>query len=432
VLARHFTVGETYFLRDRETFTFLAEQILPEIIRARQFSERRLRIWSAGCATGEEPYSIAILLRQTIPDIEKWNITILGTDINSAFLRRAAQGIYTEWSFRGQHAELRARHFTEVTNGRYQILSPLQRLVSFAALNLAADPYPALWSSTYAMDVIFCRNVLMYFTPAQAQKAVRSLHRSLVDGGWLIVGASEASQNLFDGFMAVRTPWATFYRKARAAPTARIPVAELAGQPATVQPDPFYPPDFSEGLGEQCEATAETVDVTEALIARDIPSAIHEATRIPSASPAEVPCTEATSAPKNAADWLSLARLRANQGRLAEALALSEQALAADKLNPASHYLHASILLECGALREAAKHLRQALYLDPQFVLAHVALGTQARREGKGLEATKHFENALALLRARRPEELVREAEGITAGRLEEIVRATLRSEGAR
>jgi chemotaxis protein methyltransferase CheR len=429
VLARHFTVGETYFLRDRETFTSLAEQILPEIIGARQFGERRLRIWSAGCATGEEPYSIAILLQQAIPDIEKWNLTILGTDVNPAFLQRAAQGIYTEWSFRGQHAELRARYFTAVANGRYQILPQLQRMVSFALLNLAEDSYPALWSGTYAMDVIFCRNVLMYFTPAQAQKAVRNLHRSLVDGGWLIVGASEASQTLFDGFMAVRMPWATFYRKAIPSPITRIPVAELAGQPATLQPDHFLPPNLSNEPGEPTEAASGEVVASEALTARDFPSAIQEATRTPFVSPVEVPCPEATSALKNAADLLSPARHCANQGRLAEALALCEQALAADKLNPASHYLHASILLECGASREAAKFLRKALYLDPRFVLAHVALGTQARREGKAQEATKHFENALALLSTYRPEEIVPEAEGMTAARMQEILRATLHCE---
>jgi len=134
--------------------------------------------------------------------------------------------------------------------------------------------------------------------------------------------------------------------------------------------------------------------------------------------------------PEEASDLISRARASANEGRLAEGLALSEKAVVADKLNPVCHYIRAVILLECGAIREAAKCLRQTLYLDARLVVAHVALGTYARREGKIRESTRHFENALSLLRSYRPEEFVPEAEGITARRMEEILQATLRSEG--
>jgi chemotaxis protein methyltransferase CheR len=127
-----------------------------------------------------------------------------------------------------------------------------------------------------------------------------------------------------------------------------------------------------------------------------------------------------------------LARASANQGRLSDALAWCEKAVAADRLNPVCHYLRSVILLECGAIREAVKCLRQTLYLDRRFVLAHVGLGTHARREGRFQESTKHFENALSLLRTYRPEDFVPEAEGMTVKRMEEILQATLRGEGAR
>ncbi|HUF80183.1 MAG TPA: CheR family methyltransferase, partial [Burkholderiales bacterium] len=119
VLASHLTVGETYFFRDKNSFAALEEHILPELLRARRGSEQRLRIWCAGCCTGEEPYSVAMVLDRLIPDPEAWNLTILATDINPRFLRKAAEGIYGEWSFRGTPEWVRERYFTRRRDGRY-------------------------------------------------------------------------------------------------------------------------------------------------------------------------------------------------------------------------------------------------------------------------------------------------------------------------
>ena len=101
ILASHLTVGETYFFREKRSFEVLEEHILPVLLRARGDTEARLRIWSAGCCTGEEPYSIAMLIDRLIPNAAKQNITILATDINPRFVRKAADGVYGEWSFRG-------------------------------------------------------------------------------------------------------------------------------------------------------------------------------------------------------------------------------------------------------------------------------------------------------------------------------------------
>jgi chemotaxis protein methyltransferase CheR len=116
-LASHLTVGETYFFRDGNTFSALEERILPELLRERREAGRRLRIWCAGCCTGEEPYSIAMLLDRLLPDAEAWNITILGTDINPHFLRKAGDGVYGEWSFRDAPAWVRDRYFVRRRDG---------------------------------------------------------------------------------------------------------------------------------------------------------------------------------------------------------------------------------------------------------------------------------------------------------------------------
>jgi chemotaxis protein methyltransferase CheR len=172
VLASHLTIGETYFFRDKQTLAALTENILPGLIRTRRGSEQRLRLWSAACCSGEEPYTLAILLHQLLPDIADWHVTIRATDINPGFLRKAQTGVYGEWSFRNAPAALKARYFTRAADGRYAVNSEIRDLVSFAHLNLVDDVYPSPVTDTNAMDLICCRNVLMYFTAAQIERVI--------------------------------------------------------------------------------------------------------------------------------------------------------------------------------------------------------------------------------------------------------------------
>ena len=211
ILAGHLTVGETYFFREKRSFETLEREVLPELIRARR-SERRLRIWSAGCCTGEEPYSIAMLLSRMI-DPREWNVTILGTDINPRFLRKAAEGVYTKWSFRDTPSRIREEYFEAVEENRFAISPVIKKMVGFSYLNLAEDAFPSLSNNTNGMDLIFCRNVMMYFTPEQMRRTIRQLHRSLVDGGWLLVSPTEASHTLFAEFATVPFSGITLYQK---------------------------------------------------------------------------------------------------------------------------------------------------------------------------------------------------------------------------
>ena len=213
ILASHLTVGETYFFRDKRSFEILEEHILPELIRSRRGTEQRLRIWSAGSATGEEPYSIAILLNKIIPDLKDWNVTILATDINPHFLQRASEGTYSEWSFRDTPRWLKERYFKKTEASRFEIRTPVKQMVTFSYLNLAEDTYPSFLNNTNAMDIIFCRNVLMYLAPERARRVIRNLYRSLVDGGWLIVSPSETSHVLFSQFVTVNFPSVILYKK---------------------------------------------------------------------------------------------------------------------------------------------------------------------------------------------------------------------------
>jgi chemotaxis protein methyltransferase CheR len=428
ILASHLTIGETYFFRENRAMEFFAEQILPELIHSRRGTDPRLRIWSAGCCTGEEPYSIAIALSQALPDLRDWHITVLATDINPQFLQKAVAGVYSEWSFRGVPAWIQERYFRKRNqDGRFEILPAIRKMVTFAQLNLAKDAYPSLTNNTNAMDVIFCRNVLMYLVPERARQVVQNLHRSLVEGGWLIVSPTEASSELFSQFVTVNRPRAILYKKdSRKSPgLAAFPSQQPSADSLTPQAPPLEPvakPGLKAMLPRagQRESTAELqpslYQEVLALYAQGQYGQIveHVARFLPGQ--------------EESALMTLLARAYANQGQLKQALAWCDRAIAADKLDPSLHYLRATILQEQNQIDEAVASLKRALYLDPNFVLAYVAMGNLALRQENLREAAKSFDNALSLLSAYRPEDMLPESEGITAGRLREVIQFSLHS----
>jgi chemotaxis protein methyltransferase CheR len=418
VLARHLTIGETYFFREKKTLDALVERILPAIIVARRNGSRRLRLWSAACCTGEEAYTLAILLQQVIPDFADWQVSILATDLNERFLQKAAAGVYGEWSFRDAPPWLKERYFRRTPEGQYAIVPGIKKLVTFAQLNLVEDVFPSLSTETNAMDIIFCRNVLMYFSLPQARKVVDNLRRALVDDGWLAVSPSESSQVLFADFATVNFPGVIVYRKgpvkmpgASAAPGWGPPVFSEPALPVFAPPPPLPVPVIKREV-TPAKALVSPLDIASAHFAQGRYADAAETLLAALAAPA-APSAEAFSL---------LARALANQGRLPEALAWCERWLAAAKLEPAAHYLRAMVLQELGEPAQARASLQRAIYVNPQFILGHFAMGNLARDTGRPAEAEKHFVNALDLLRHCEPDAPLPEAEGLTAGRLTEII----------
>ena len=193
--------GETHFFRNAAQFDALYSQVLPQIIERRR-ALRTLRIWSAGCASGAEPCSIAILLQELLPDVDEWSITILGTDINTEALDRARKAIYSTWAFREQRARQWQSRYFRRKGDRYELVPEVRHMVTFAQLNLARDNYPAYETNTMFMDLILCRNVTIYFTESVTKRVIERLHDALVGGGWLVVGHSEHSLTTYHRFQA--------------------------------------------------------------------------------------------------------------------------------------------------------------------------------------------------------------------------------------
>jgi chemotaxis protein methyltransferase CheR len=425
-LVNHLTVGETYFFREPRSFEVLAGHLLGSFARSRRGDRRRLRIWSAACCTGEEAYSIAISLVQTIPDWREWNITVLATDINPHFLCKAEAGVFGPWSFRNTPAELKEQFFRAIANGRLEVVPEIKRLVNFTQLNLVEDEYPSQANHTDAMDVIFCRNVLMYFTPAQARKVIENLCRAQADDGWLVVSPSELALVKSPAYRAENFDGTILYQKRSCRPVelaAASAVADAMELPrgdaaketirsvAAPMPSPITLFHYSAEKLERIERPADPYAQAEALYAAgDYETA------------ADLVGTLLSIRPNAPAILSLLAHSLANQGKLKEALHCCDQWIAADKLNPASHYLRSVILREQNSTLGAIESLRKAIYLDPRFVLAHFALGSISRGCGHVGEAGRHMANALQSLRSCRPTDLLPESDGITAGRLAEII----------
>lgn len=447
----YITIGETHFFRDEKLFRLLESEILPELIASRASNGRWIRIWSAGCATGEEPYSVAIVLSKLIEDMSSWNVTILATDINTRFLEKAKQGVYSSWSFRSVSPRFIDRYFVQVSQSS-EILPEFRKMVSFERLNLAKDAFPLLANNTFAMDVIFCRNVLMYFTESFQQHVVEKLCDCLVDGGSLIVTPAEAAIIRHPQLVQECRGGAIIFRKIpkRAVlqeknpfiweltlPAMTHPEPVTAWQPAALSPDltstsepvvspppsPPATPDAEMDTLNSCEGKSNTY--RDALQYYESGQYLEVVDRLTT-----VLADPALDLGERCASMTLLCKAYANLGDLSSALEWSEKTVSMDKLNARSHYFHGSLLQELGRLQEAVVSMNKAVFLDPDLVVAHFALGNIFRQLGKPKESERHFRTALVILSAQDEHDVVPASDGLTAGRLTEIIVSTSRKEG--
>ncbi len=191
------TTNETYFYREEFQLRTFTEEILPEIKIRKEAAgeEKKLRIWSAGCSTGEEPYTIAMLLLDKL-DFRDWQIEIIGTDISHRVLQVARKGVYGDTSFRSTEESVRKRFFTPV-EGKYRVNDNVRNLVSISHLNLFDSSRVSLLGK---MDAIFCRNVIIYFDLAAKKKVIESFYQRLRPEGFLLLGHSESLMNITSAF----------------------------------------------------------------------------------------------------------------------------------------------------------------------------------------------------------------------------------------
>jgi chemotaxis protein methyltransferase CheR len=207
-LIERITIPETFFLRDKGQFRLLKHKLLPDLI-ARNRHKRSLKIWSAGCSTGEEPYSLALLVQQLLPDYQQWQLLILGSDINQQVLEKARAGVYSHWSLRGVEADF-LKHF-QVKGDFLYLNDNIKNSVTFQQINLVKDRFP--FDGISGMDLILCRNVFIYFTHEAINATLTKFRHSLNEQGYLLTGHGELCQQALHDLDTLNFPESIVYQK---------------------------------------------------------------------------------------------------------------------------------------------------------------------------------------------------------------------------
>jgi chemotaxis protein methyltransferase CheR len=412
-IAPYFTVGETYFMREQPVFDALRDRILPNLLfQRRKNNHLQIKIWSAGCSTGEEPYSIAILLKELIPDLQDWKITILGTDVNAMALQKAKSGIYTDWSFRRLDENIKKKYFRSIGKKTFEILPEIKSMVVFNELNLADLNFPTVHNGTYQCDIIMCRNVLYYFSETKRYQILDKLCLSLADEGWLINSPSESYTRFLTDLQAYFFPGAICYRK-----------IDPTTKPKNVEPliDRFIvlktnnKPNLAQFSETKAHLNLRDTELFTQRKKTEIPKQSH-LSRVKKISSAP---GRQSSAPEQQSSEVLLrqAKLAADGGKYTEAEQLCEKVIASDPINAAAYYLSGVIQAEQSRLEPAVELIQKALFLDPNMVLAHIALGNLFAQLNKADKARLHFRNAQKLLQQLN-EDMVFELSDMTAGEL--------------
>jgi chemotaxis protein methyltransferase CheR len=452
------TVGETYFFREPGQFEFLRRTALPEI-RRRRGDGHAIRAWSAGCASGEEAYSLAMLLdREGLAG----PIPVLATDISRAALAKARRAVYTDWSLRGDGSAA-ARPYLRSEGGRHVVVEAIRHRVVFESLNLALDAYPSYATGTCGIDLILCRNVLIYLDPETVRAVARRLLACLAEGGWLVVASSDPPLAELAPFEVVVAEQGLFYRRPATATVATVPAPggaihsasfphegggpgwgtseppgarPLAPAPSTPHPDPL-----PRGGRERESSARNGVGQSRGKPRPPEPQGGRRSGGPAPGGAARPERDEALAAAiAEARDDLA----RGDYGRAsertrgldrdAEAAAVHVRALA--NLDPARaehaciaalgihpfsaelSHLRAVLLVSLGRDAEAARAARRVIYLDRSLAIAHFLLGSILCRGGDRAGAWRAFRNAHDLCAALPPEAPLPLSDGEPAGRL--------------
>ena len=401
-LVSELTVGETYFFREPLQFQRISREVIPALRHLRG-PRHHLRVWSAGCASGEEAYSLAMVLDQ---EGLGESAHILGTDISSKALAKARQGSYGEWSLRGPGKA--ALPYLQVAGKEYRLTEKIRRRVIFEHLNLARDTYPSLVSGTWGMDLILCRNVLIYFDRETIRQVALRLYQSLAPGGWLIAASSDPPlwQDAPFEVRACADKGLVYRRSSKEMPCepeapAREQPEEKFGEPEITARE--QSPEVPVPIPALALRTPKRDQARQAFAGGDYPAAVRMLE-------------------DDSAEEAILLRVRALSNL---DVALAEQACAKETtrypLSAEFHYVHAVLLLNLGRAAEAARALRRVLYLDRTLAVAHFTLGTVLRGLGEKQGARRAFRNACDLCSQRPADELLPLGEGESAGRLAEL-----------
>jgi chemotaxis protein methyltransferase CheR len=431
-LTSELTVGETYFLRHIEQFRAFVDVVVPD-----RLARGRLRVLSAGCSSGEEPYTLAMLLRESHPG---QSFEIHAVDVNAESIARARRGRYSRWSLRATSPEIEQRWFQH--DGRDLVLaSDLRARVTFAAANLLDD---ATLGAREHWDVVFCRNVLMYFTEAQADAVISRLARAIAPGGYLFLGHAETLRDRTSDFALCHTHGAFYYQRHPAS------VAGIETMPPIADGYPPAADALDPGWYHHIHAATQRVNAMVSVALDDNLGSIRcQGAVSPPASPPpdlaairELLTQERFGEALDQLDRLEpttagdreVATLRAlvltHAGRFADARAACRELLAIEPTSAGANYLLALCCDSTGDSEGAAQLAQNAAELDPSFAMPRVHLGLLARRVGAREIAARELTRAIMLLEREAPVRLELYGGGFSRQALLAMCRAELAAIG--
>lgn len=389
-LLQFLTVGETYFFRYPAHFAALRERFNPP-----PPIDRPIRIWSAGCSTGEEPYSIAITLMEALPDWRDRDIRIIATDINNRSLKLAREGVYSPWSLRITQGEQIGRYFDRVGQS-FLIRDEVKKLVHFRHLNLSGPGHDEMWHELSELDAIFCRNVLIYFTPQAADQVLRRLADALKISGQLFLGHAETLLQ-HDSEMEIRRQGKTFFYLKSGPRTPQTPqpppcakpvqqaMPAVSPVPAQAAPKAVSPPPPA-ACAPPLPAPLDVEAARELFDQEEFDRAQELLDRILAEDPA------------NAAALVLVAFIQAGKGELQQALKTCSRVLELNDLLPEAYFLKGVILDAEDRLAEAADEYRKAILLEHEFVMPRYHMGRLHLRLGRQAEAAREIRNSIRIL----------------------------------
>lgn len=428
------TTGETYFFRDRGQLDLIKETILPEIIarkmQAQAISKVKptLRIWSAGCSTGEEPYSLATIVQELIPNYLNWNLLILGTDINTESIAKAKVGSYSEWSFRMVSGEVKRRYFVN-ENKNWQLNEKVRRMVTFRSGNLLTDNYPSLNSDIYNMDIIICRNVFIYFNSENVETILGKFYQSLSPGGYLVVGHTELHDLNLQGFVPKAYEESVVYRRSEDLPK-EIPTSTATQLriPTTAQPIALQPKSRIQKPPSPIQPVISPLsrlpERSQTVTAKQPPVEVKpdskQGDRLAPSSEQEKAQTlfeqgEYMLALQKADEILRLkpnnfdviyliAQAYANLGQYKKAMYYCEQAIAINSMSTDVYHLLAHIAEDQSNLSLAKEYLKRIIYIDEKAIAAYLDLGSIYKLEADSRRSKQMFDTAIDLLNKLSPD----------------------------
>jgi len=453
-LAEQLTVNETFFFRNTDNFLALAELVLPERIRANS-QTKQLRILSAGCSSGDEPYSLAIMVREALPDLAAWDVKIIGIDINQAILHKATQARYSEWSLRATSENLRRRYF-RAEGADFVLVPEIQKMVRFEERNLVTED-PLFWESL-ACDVVFCRNVLMYFAPETARAVVRRISQALLPRGFLFLGHAETLRGITPEFHLCHTHDTFYYQQRDACDTAKpaswaTPSKEVVENllPAAVESTANWidvikraatriakladahtlSPDQSAPRVKHSAATSQAA-VTTPPRAWDLNGVLEAVRKERFVDALELIGSLPAEAHEDPDALLLRAVLLTNHGRINESEEVCRRLLSLDELNAGAHYLMALCREHEGDENGAMERGQTAVYLDPGFAMPHLHMGILAKRAGDHANAQQALGQALILLASEDASRILLFGGGFSRNALLQLCRTQLRYAGGK